>query len=280
MDRILAALRTLGLSNQLVAADSTLTRYTSDPSALGRAIDRWRGAASHFVVRLSPAEVRERVGQRLAALPEAERAHWNEVLATTHADREPLEFLALSLDAQGRPIGVANSDVATRLFLGELGRPTGASDSTEQAAVLRDVRTFVRRYPVGLLVDGVGPVVANDAYATPAVWQAFERDRYHGPRVVWGRENNLFLLGALGRSRRAASAGANASSASSAYDRELSAAIAQVASAGDASGFHSELWSYELRGGRIVPVRYGSGSDVQLWSTTDLAVSFARRNRR
>jgi hypothetical protein len=54
----------------------------------------------------------------------------------------------------------------------------------------------------------------------------------------------------------------------------------KVASAVDASGFHSELWSYELRGGRIVPMRYGSGSDVQLWSTTDLAVSFARRNRR
>jgi hypothetical protein len=287
MARVLDALRTVGLLSERVVRDAAargdsavLARYVRDPGALRAAVDRWRGAEKHFVVRLTPDEVRERVGQRLAALPEAERAHWNEVLATTHADREPLEFLALSLDAQGRPIGVANSDVATRLFLGELGRPTGASDSTEQAAVLRDVRTFVRRYPVGLLVDGVGPVVANDAYATPAVWQAFERDRYHGPRVVWGRENNLFLLGALGRSRRAASAGANASSASSAYDRELSAAIAQVASAVDASGFHSELWSYELRGGRIVPVRYGSGSDVQLWSTTDLAVSFARRNRR
>jgi hypothetical protein len=26
-------------------------------------------------------------------------------------------------------------------------------------------------------------------------------------------------------------------------------------------------------------MRYGSGSDVQLWSTTDLAVGFARRAR-
>jgi hypothetical protein len=25
----------------------------------------------------------------------------------------------------------------------------------------------------------------------------------------------------------------------------------------------------------MVPVRYGTGSDVQLWSTTDLAVAFA-----
>jgi len=228
-------------------------------------------------VRLGADEVRERVARRLAALPEAERAHWSEVLESTHADREPFEFLALSLDAEGRPIGVANSDVATRLFLGDLPRAAGASDSAERAAVLRDVRTFVRRYPVGLLVDGVGPVVANDAYATPAVWQMFERDRYHGPRVVWGRENNLFLLGALSRARQSATVG---STAAAAYQRELSAAMDKVASAVDASGFHSELWSYELRGGRIVPMRYGSGSDVQLWSTTDLAVSFARRNRR
>jgi hypothetical protein len=42
-----------------------------------------------------------------------------------------------------------------------------------------------------------------------------------------------------------------------------------------ASGFRSELWSYELRGDRVVPVRYGTGSDVQLWSVSDLAVQFA-----
>jgi hypothetical protein len=144
--------------------------------------------------------------------------------------------------------------------------------------VLRDVRTFVRRYPVGLLIDGVGPVVANDAYATPPVWQAFERDRYHGPRVVWGRENNLFLLGATRRAEQAANAGET--SALTAYRRELASAIAQIGSAVEASGFHSELWSYELRDGRVVPVRYGSGSDVQLWSTTDLTVGFARQGRR
>ncbi len=141
------------------------------------------------------------------------------------------------------------------------------------------MRTVVRPYPAGLLIEGVGPVVANDAYATPAIWEAFERDRYHGPRVVWGRENNLFLLGTT-RHLEAARAGANRAADDSAYQRELAGAVEQVASAVDASGFHSELWSYELRDGRMVPVRYGSGSDVQLWSTTDLAVHFARRNPR
>ena len=42
-----------------------------------------------------------------------------------------------------------------------------------------------------------------------------------------------------------------------------------------ASGFHSELWSYGFERGRPVPRRYGSGADVQLWSTTDLAVQYA-----
>jgi hypothetical protein len=35
-----------------------------------------------------------------------------------------------------------------------------------------------------------------------------------------------------------------------------------------------------MRDGKIVPMRYGSGSDVQLWSTTDLAVGFAMRGTR
>jgi hypothetical protein len=269
VDRILSALRSLGLeaseSRQAppVAADTVLRRYERDEAALQSAIARWQGASRHFLVRLSPAEVRSRVSARLAAMPDAERRHWEAVIATSGADRDSLDFLALSLDADGQPIAVANTDVATRLFLGE-----PAVDSAGRAAVLRDVRLFVRRYPVGLLVDDVGPVVANDAYAPPSVWRDFDRDRYHGPRVIWGRENNLFLLGAM---RRAAE---DSSSGDTAYRRELRDAVARVRAAVEASGFHSELWSYELRDGRIVPVRYGSGSDVQLWSTTDLVVGY------
>jgi hypothetical protein len=286
MSQLIDALRALGLlSNTAVSKAaprgdaSALSRYVRDPDALHAAVRQWRGAERHFVVRLSPDELRDRIGRRLAALPEAERSHWTSVLAATRVDAEPLEFLALSLDTGGRPIAVANSDVATRLFLGAGDDPSSTADSAERAAVLRDIRTFARRYPVGLLVDSVGPVVANDAYATPPIWQAFERDRYHGPRVVWGRENNLFLLGATRRLNDASSARTSDGAGLAAFRREVAAAIAQVTSAVDASGFHSELWSYELRDGRIVPVRYGSGSDVQLWSTTDLAVGFARRGQ-
>src|SRR5258708_36307000 len=139
-------------------------------------------------VRLDARGVRARVDRRVAALPAAERQYWPRLVSSTHAGRDSLVFLAISLDAGGSPIGVANTDPATRLFL--LRR---APDSSH-AAVLRDVQLFERPYPVGLFIEGVGPAVANDAYAPPAVLPRFERDRYHGPPVGWGREGNLFPL--------------------------------------------------------------------------------------
>ena len=271
--RILTTIASLGVSLDSLAAtmpelapNAPLGRYARDPQALHQVVERWYGASAHFLVRLSPAQVRTKVTARLAALPADERRHWTRVLTGTKADRDSLVFLALALDAGGKPIGVANSDPATRLFLGE--RETGvALDTVARAASLRDVRLFVRPYPVGLLVDRVGPVVANDAYATPAIWRAFNRDRYHSPYVVWGREVNLFLLGAAGH--------VSAATAHPAYARELRAAITKVRRTVESSGFRSELWSYAPRGDQVVAIRYGSGADVQLWSTTDLAVQFA-----
>jgi len=271
--RILTTIASLGVSLDSLAAtmpdlapNAPLGRYARDAQALSQAVERWYGASAHFLVRLSPAAVRTKVTARLAALPAEERRHWARVLAETRADRDSLVFLALALDGGGRPIGVANSDPATRLFLGE--RETGVVlDTVALAASRRDVRLFVRPYPVGLLIERVGPVVANDAYATPAIWRAFSRDRYHSPYVVWGREVNLFLLGAAGH--------VSAATGHPAYARELREAIAKVRRTVESSGFRSELWSYAPRGDQVVAIRYGSGADVQLWSTTDLAVQFA-----
>jgi hypothetical protein len=269
IDRLGISLDSLARTLPELTVRMPLGAYARDPALLRAATDAWWNAARHFVVRLRPDDVRTRVAARLAALPGGERAYWTDLLARTGADRDSLTFMALALDADGTPIGVANTDVATRLFLGD--RP-GSAPAGNQDATLRDVRLFARAYPVGLFIDGVGPVVANDAYATPPVWEAFERDRYHGPRVIWGREVNLFALGVARHLGEAAS--------DTAFAGELRTALRRVLAASEASGFQSELWSYELRDGRIVPVRYGTGSDVQLWSTTDLAVQFALRGIR
>lgn len=266
---IIGFLRIIGVDVDSLAAavpelapDTPLGRWVHNDTTLTTAVNAWSGAWRNFLVQLGPAGVRADVAQRLAALPEHERAYWNGVIERTRAHEDSLTFLALSLDASGRPIGVANTDVATGLFLGN-----SAARPKSLTAMWRDVLLFTRPYPVGLLIEGVGPVVANDAYATPDVWQAFERDRYHGPRVIWGREVNLF---ALGVARLIREAPANSTEA-----RALRQALDRVLSAAEASGFQSELWSYEVNNGRVVPIRYGTGSDVQLWSTTDLAVQFA-----
>ena len=283
--QILDELRTLGIATDSLAATmpdlapgAPLGSYARNRPALDAAIATWRGAEQHFVVRLGAAEVRSRVAARLAAMPAAERNYWAALVASTKADADSLSFLAIALDGNGHPIAVANTDAATRLFLGPvpMTSPGGAAGvaamgaDAEMRDLLRDVRLFVRPYPVGLLVKEVGPVVANDAYAPPPVWATFVRDAYHGPRVVWGREVNLFLLGVA----NTLAAAGKMSLPNGTPAAELRAAVEQVRAAAEASGFHSELWSYDVANGRVVPARYGTSGDVQLWSTTDLVVQF------
>ena len=245
---------------RILGALSTMTDIGTtfpDPATFTSAHAAWRDAVRHFVVRLSPATVRANVRARLAALPRDERAHWERVMAAAPVDTTALEFLAVSLDAAGRPIRIANTDPAMALYLQDL----------PEARVRRDIDVFMRPYPVGLFVSRVGPVVANDAYAPPPIWEAFRKDQYHSPRVVWGREVNLFFL-ALARQ-----IGSPASSPE--HIAHLKAALRQTLEAVEASGLsHNELWSYRIANGELSPVRYGSSSDIQLWNLTNLAVQF------
>jgi hypothetical protein len=127
-----------------------------------------------------------------------------------------------------------------------------------------------------LFAEGLGPFIANDAYAPQSVWEAFKTDTYHSPRVVWGREVNLILLGLANQIN-----GANANSMGvsigtlSPYVDEMKAALRRVDQAVEASGLkHNELWSFEIINGQLRPIRYGASTDVQLWNVTDLAVQF------
>src|SRR5205085_12343227 len=107
----------------------------------------------------------------------------------------------------------------------------------------------------------LGPVTANDAYAGRDVWDAFRRDAYHSPTVVWGRDVNVLLAG-LALQRRGPAG-------------PVEDAIGRITTAVDQSGLrHAELWSYTIDHERLVPSRYGTSSDVQLWSLTDLAVQY------
>src|ERR1044072_5386172 len=126
-------------------------------------------------------------------------------------------------------------------------------DSPAPDRVRELIDPILTPYPVGLFVDGLGPLVANDAYAPSGVWEQFRKDAYHSPTVVWGRDVNILLAG-LARQRDA---------------------VHRLSDAVDRSGLrHAELWSYRIDNGRLAPIRYGSSSDVQLWSLTDLVVQY------
>ena len=131
-------------------------------------------------------------------------------------------------------------------------------DSLGRDRTLELIGPIMQPYPCGLFVDGLGPLVANDAFAARDVWETFRRDRYHSPFVVWGRDVNALLAG-LARQR----------------GNGLDTTVSRIEAAVDRSGLrHAELWSYAVENGRLVPSRYGTSSDVQLWSLTDLAVQY------
>jgi hypothetical protein len=229
-----------------------------------------------FVVALGPRDVDRRIAAKLASLPAGERRYWEKTMSEHHVSEDSVIFLALSLDASGAPIPVVNTDPATDLFLrNHVAR--GASGSEPGSEVLQEMEPFVRDYPVGLFVDTLGPVVANDAYASPDVWRMFEKDLYHSPRVVWGREVNLFLLGTAEQIAAVRdSTGRVADSSLESYVRRLQSSLERVLAAVTASHLqHNEVWSYRIADGHLLPTRYGTSSDVQLWSTTDLAVQYA-----
>lgn len=251
---ILDALTGLGLAPKI--REEPIATYARDRHALERAGAVWQGAERHFRVVLAPRDLAERVDARLRWLPPSEADWWRGVMRQEGLPEDSLRFLAVSLAADGRPIPIVNTDPAMLLLLGSLGL-----DRT-----LELVGPILRRYPWGLMVDDLGPLTANDGYASPDVWDAFRRDAYHSPTVVWGRDVNVLLAG-LALQEQAAGPGSDVAA--------LRDALRRTASAVERSGLrHAELWSYRIPDGRLVPSRYGISSDVQLWSLTDLAVQY------
>ncbi|MGQ0815075.1 MAG: hypothetical protein ACT4O1_11485 [Gemmatimonadota bacterium] len=254
---------------------SVLATYARDAAALGRAVDTWRGSIRHFTVSLSAQEAHSRIAARLASLPPHEAQYWRDVQTRAAMPDDGLEFLAVSLDQAGKPIGIASTDIATRWFLEDITAAVLA-DPARTPAILKEIQMVTLPYPHGLLIERLGPVVANDAFATPDVWAGFQRDDYHSPRVVWGREVNLLLLGFMRQIGAAYDAtGQLRSPALRPYVVALEDAMRRTLAAVEESGLkHNELWSYRIEGDRLIPIRWGSSSDVQLWNLTNLVVQY------
>ena len=279
--KIFATLREIGISTDGLQifdpqmAGTKLREYAQSSAALDQAIKTWSRAVQHFEVRLSAQEVQRRIRAKLDWLSTEERAYWETVIARGDAGKQDIEFLGISLDEKGQPIPVVHTDVATWLFLNNFTEEILRGEMKPED-VLGRLKMFVVPYPVGLFLEGIGPAVANDVYASLGVWENFKRDLYHSPRVIWGREVNLLFLGLAKQILAAYDAEGRIKDANlGPYVQELRAILEKTLVAVEASGLkHNELWSYRIERERLVPARYATTTDIQLWNLTDLAVQF------
>jgi hypothetical protein len=181
--------------------------------------------------------------------------------ALASVPREGLRFDALALDAQGKPIPVLHSDGGFALLFRD---PDAQTLETMIAAMTRP-------FPAGLLTD-VGLLVANPAYADPAIAAKFGRTAYHGT-VVWSWQQALLAAGLARQLQRDDLPDATRTRLRDAQRRLWHAIDATRAMR------TSELWSWSYGDGRYRMQPFGQGTgDVdesnaaQLWSTVYLAI--------
>ena len=170
-------------------------------------------------------------------------------------------FHALSLNADGTPVPVQNSDEGFALLF---GHPT--PDQLDLAA-----QTISRPFPAGLRT-GAGMLVANPAFAAPAVQAKFGSNAYHGT-VIWSWQQ---ALAAAGLARQLARTDLSLD-----LRHRLGTAQACLWDGIEAtrSVQSSELWSWRHAGEHYEVVAFGAnGGDAdesnaaQLWSTVYLAL--------
>jgi hypothetical protein len=243
-------------------------------------VKAWRNAKNYFRVNLGPDEIRARLRSYMeGGLSEDERAYFlsrNIEKGVTFREfiyggripsciKEGLVFNALSLDEKGVPVPIESSDLSFRLFLcypdpGEI----------EQA-----LRLIELPFPLGLRSDA-GIFVANPALSVdPLHWKALSRRAYHGT-VIWSWQIYMLELGLARQIERFEKI-----SGQQALVSRLKKDLRDIKSLRESVGglANSELWSYVIEKGIMVPSAFGpeAGSHdesnaVQLWSTIVPAV--------
>jgi len=185
----------------------------------------------------------------------------SEGIAPMPVTGKAVRFHALSLDEAGHKVPVVNSDEGFALLF---------SDPVP-AALERALDTMMRPFPLGLMTDA-GLVVANPAFADPAVQARFSRNAYHGT-VIWSWQQAVLAAGLdrqLKRTGLPAPLLAKLQTAKQSLWRVIEANRALS---------NSELWTWEPDQGRIVATAFGANAGdadesnaAQLWSTVYLAV--------
>jgi glycogen debranching enzyme len=173
-----------------------------------------------------------------------------------------LSFYAVSLDEQGNPIPIMNSDGGFALLFG-----TPSEDTLQ-----RIVSASVQPFPVGLVTDA-GLLIANPAYANSSLWSRFTNAAYHGT-VVWSWQQAMWVAG-LDRQLARQDLSANTRTLLTSARLRVWQVISNAASMRA-----SEMWTWSYVNGSYQPEAFGThaadateANAAQLWSTTYLAIN-------
>lgn len=246
-------------------------------------INCWSGAREHFRVKLSMTEVIKRVKnyiegnqdfseedrKLILSLPVSfsETCKIGEFIENIKCPdmlKEGVEFYALSIDEEGHPVEVINSDMGFGFVMDEL-------DIKEMEEA---VKVASLNYPLGLMTEG-GLLTASPALSNnKRLWQILGPGAYHGT-VVWSWQMAMLTKGLLYRSGTLPS---RALSVLVGEMRNLAAKMLNIENAiGEMRNF--ELWGVkpDYETGKMVATGYGEGSEtesnaVQLWSTLALTM--------
>lgn len=247
----------------LAAADALLRAGLIDADGATDEADRaarlaavWRErAAAFFAVEIDAAEARD------AVIALAARYGIDPAPALESLPGDALRFNALALETDGAPLRVLQSDEGFRLLFG----------APEPAALADIVTAVMRPFPAGLMTPA-GLLVANPAYLADKERAAlFGEGNYHG-MVIWSWQQALLLAGFEHQLQRSDLAADLRTSIRDARARLIDGVKATEALR------NSELWSWRVENGMIVPVPFGQESShrtesnaAQLWSTVFLA---------
>jgi hypothetical protein len=214
-------------------------------------------APAYFEVTIPGAVARDKVAvfAKAQGVPDA--------AALASLGSGPIRFDALSLNADGSPVAIVNSDESFDLLFGHPG-PVRLDE---------EVTAMMRPFPAGLMT-GIGLLVANPAYVSNPrkLFPLFTRNAYHG-LVVWSWQQALLAAGLKRQlSREDLPAEVRAT---------LTAAQARLWTAIEATKAvsNSELWSWTFANGAYRVVPFGAAAAdadesnaAQLWSTVFLAL--------
>ncbi|KAF1971314.1 hypothetical protein BU23DRAFT_556112 [Bimuria novae-zelandiae CBS 107.79] len=182
-----------------------------------------------------------------------------------------MTFYGVSLDANGEPVRIMNTDDCFRLFL------LNTTNQEQLSAFLAQTADHILRdFPVGLHTD-VGLFVANPAYTgNKSLSNQFKNSDYHGT-VVWSWQLAMMAAGLARQLARCRAYGAPDFCKQDVYSKvqEAYGKLWGTINANRAQ-LSGEVWSWRYDNGyQPVPLSAFSTTEsdiIQLWSLTFLAI--------